>query len=140
LFRGLTREIAIRRVGEHQAEAVVEILEDRYGGEHLGAIRQSLETQGVDSPFFWECKSILEELRQNGGSEKNLKKGIGHFPKRPILHYVGDWRVGDSTFWSDDWEGTGTLENILPSLKLVFLFVCCISPIWQATANVMLFA
>ncbi|KAF0922596.1 hypothetical protein E2562_039509 [Oryza meyeriana var. granulata] len=74
-IRDIHEGLCTRRVGAHQAERLVEILEERHGGERMGNILQSMETLGRDCPYFQESLTDLRELRDSGkGTEAHLRR------------------------------------------------------------------
>ncbi|KAF0936006.1 hypothetical protein E2562_037994 [Oryza meyeriana var. granulata] len=74
-IRDIHEGLRTRRVGANQAEHLVEILEERHGGERMGNIHQSMETLGRDCPYFQESLTDLRELRDSGkGTEAHLRR------------------------------------------------------------------
>ena len=60
--------------GGFQAESLAEMLEKTHGPEKMTEIRQSLETQRAQSPYFREVQVHFRTLRNEGGTEMQLRK------------------------------------------------------------------
>lgn len=50
------------------------MLEQRHGGEKMPEILHSLEREGRQSSYFQEILSDFRTLRNEGGTEKQLRK------------------------------------------------------------------
>jgi len=74
VIRDIHRELHIRVPGGFQAEWLAEILEARHGGERLNEILQSLKTERNQSPYFGEVQTDFKTLRDDGGTEMQLRK------------------------------------------------------------------
>ena len=74
LLQQIQRGLHARVPGGFQAEALTETLETRHGTDKLGEIRESLQTEGSQSPYFREFQTDFRSLRDAGGTEKQLRK------------------------------------------------------------------
>ncbi|TMW81077.1 hypothetical protein EJD97_012162 (mitochondrion) [Solanum chilense] len=74
VIQEIHRELHTRVPGGFQAERLTEMLEERHGGERMGEILQSLQTERRHSPYFREVQTDFRNLRGSGGTEMQLRK------------------------------------------------------------------
>lgn len=60
--------------GGFQAERLTELLENEHGGEKMGEILRSLQTEGRESPYFREVQVYFREFRLNQTTEMSLRR------------------------------------------------------------------
>lgn len=73
-IQDLFRDLRTRVPGGFQAEHLAGMLEERHGGENMGEILRSLQTEGNNSPYFREIQTDFRILRNAGGTEMQLRK------------------------------------------------------------------
>ncbi|KAH0706230.1 hypothetical protein KY285_010724 [Solanum tuberosum] len=75
VIQEIHRELHTRILGGFQAERLTKMLEERHGGgERMGEILQSLQTERRHNPYFWEVQTDFRNLRGSGGTEMQLQK------------------------------------------------------------------
>ena len=74
LVQQIHRDLHTTVPGGFQAERLSEMLQELHGTEKMTEIRQSLETQGAQSPYFREVQVLFRTLRDSGGTEMQLRK------------------------------------------------------------------
>lgn len=70
----LRRQEGMRLPGGFQTERIVEMLEDRYGGEQMIAIERDIQLNGIRSRFYTETKTFYDDFRREGITEALLRK------------------------------------------------------------------
>ncbi|EEF27435.1 conserved hypothetical protein [Ricinus communis] len=73
-IKDLFRDLHTRVPGGFQAERLTEILEERHGGEKMNEILQSLQTEGLHSPYFREVQTDFWNFRHSGVTEMRLRR------------------------------------------------------------------
>lgn len=74
LLQQIHRDLRTTVPGGFKAESLAEMLEKTHGPEKMTEIRQSLETQRAQSPYFREVQVHFRTLRNSGGTEMQLRK------------------------------------------------------------------
>lgn len=74
LIQDFRRQEGMRLPGGFQMERLVEMLEERYGGEQLLEIEKDLRQHGIFSNFYKESKTYFDYLRRNSVTESFLRK------------------------------------------------------------------
>lgn len=69
-LQSLFRELHTHVPGGFQAERLAEMLEENHGGEKMGEIFSSLQTEGRQSPYFREVQTYFRDFRHSGVTEK----------------------------------------------------------------------
>jgi ribosomal protein S19 len=72
-IRDLRKQEGMRLPGGFQAERLVEILEERYGGTAMIEIERDLRLRGLSSPFYRESKVIFDHFRREHITERLLR-------------------------------------------------------------------
>ena len=88
MIQEIHRELHTRVPGGFQAERLTEMLEERHGGERMGEILQSLQTERRHSPYCREVQTDFQNLRGSG-----LVDGLSMI--RPSLHCLKLVKLGE---------------------------------------------
>ncbi|KAL6954288.1 hypothetical protein U1Q18_043936 [Sarracenia purpurea var. burkii] len=70
----LFRELRTHVPGGFQAERLTEMLEEEHGGDKMGEILMSLQTEGRQSPYFKEAHRDFQYFRNNKITEMSLRR------------------------------------------------------------------
>lgn len=73
-IRELRRQEGMRLPGGFQTERLVEMLEERYGGEQMLEIERDIMQHGVFSRFYNETKTYFNDFRREHVTEALLRK------------------------------------------------------------------
>lgn len=72
LILELRHEEGIQRAGAFKRELLVEMFEDKYGGQRMEVIAQEIAQNRLESFYYQESKAFFNTLKQEKATEKVL--------------------------------------------------------------------